>query len=118
MGHLRLRASYVRDVASRFGAKLCHSSRRRAFCSILVRLLIDCYVVDAPILDFHAWCDRLTFTPRLHNFGDQTRPAGLMGSANAAAVVPMEILVKINVVTKMWIALQPVVLAKDRSVAL
>ena len=40
-----------------------------------------------------------------------------MGSAHSSAIIPVEILVKVNVVAKMWIALEPLVLAKDRPTA-
>ena len=38
-----------------------------------------------------------------------------MGSANSSTVIPVEILVKVNVVAKMRIVLEPIVLAKDRA---
>src|ERR1043166_6158115 len=39
-------------------------------------------------------------SPWLKQFRDQAGPAGLMGSAYAATIVPVEVLVKKNVVTK------------------
>jgi hypothetical protein len=41
-----------------------------------------------------------------------------MGGADASAIVPVEVLVKVNVVPKVRIALQPIILAKNRSAAL
>jgi hypothetical protein len=46
---------------------------------------------------------------RLKQLGDQTRPTGLMRGSEAAAGVAMKVLVKKNVVTKMWIMLEPVI---------
>ena len=55
------------------------------------------------------------FPPRLKEFGNEPGPAGLMRSADAAAVVAVEILVKEHVIAEMRIGLQFVAIAEDGS---
>src|SRR5271165_1830706 len=62
--------------------------------------------------------DPLKTYPRLNDFSDQAGPSGLMGSANSSTTLPVEILMKVNVFAKMWVALEPIVLAEDRASAL
>src|SRR5215475_6047442 len=50
--------------------------------------------------------------PGLNDFSDQAGPPSLMGSTNSSAAVAMKILVKVNVVSKMRIVLEPVILTK------
>jgi hypothetical protein len=54
----------------------------------------------------------------LNDFSDQAGPSGLMGSANSSTALPVEILIKANVFAKMWVVLEPIVLAEDRASAL
>ena len=37
-----------------------------------------------------------------------------MGSANSSAIVAVKILVKVNIVSKIWVALQSIILTKHR----
>ena len=46
---------------------------------------------------------------RLKQLGDQARPAGLMRGSEATAGVAMKVLVKKNVVAKVWIMLESVI---------
>jgi hypothetical protein len=48
----------------------------------------------------------------LNDFSDQAGPPGLMGSANSSTAFPVKILVKVNVISKMSIVLEPVILTK------
>ncbi len=53
--------------------------------------------------------------PRLNDFSDQAGPSRLVGRADSPTAFPVKIFVKVNVVAKIWIALEPFVLAEDRS---
>src|SRR5260370_19638549 len=74
------------------------------------------YRTFPPVALFKAAAPRC-YSPGLNDFSDQAGPAGLMGSANSSTTLPVEILVKVNVIAKMWVALEPIVLAEDRASA-
>ena len=51
----------------------------------------------------------------LKKFGDQRRPAGLVTGAYSSAVIAMEIFVEKQMVSPMWIILELLALAENRS---
>src|ERR1700722_3183649 len=54
---------------------------------------------------------------RLDQLGDEARPSGLMVGSNAASAVPVEVLVKQQIVAKMGIFLHPRVVGIQRPAA-
>jgi hypothetical protein len=59
-----------------------------------------------------------SFGARVKQLGDQARPAGLMRGSEATASVAMKVLVKKNVVAKVWIMLEPVIVTARGASAL
>jgi hypothetical protein len=55
--------------------------------------------------------------PRLQELGDKSRPAGLVVSTEAVAIVAVEILVEQQVVTEMGVSLQRFIVAKGGTAA-